>query len=99
MVSLIDGHVHFWDLGADKRPWLRGNGGPDALRYGDYAAIRRDYLPRDYLVDAAPHDVVGLVYLKAMWDAADPVGETVWLSGIRHALSILMVIVAQTKLD
>jgi predicted TIM-barrel fold metal-dependent hydrolase len=73
----------------------------DALKMvaHDKTTIRRDYLLKDYLVDAAPHHVVGPFDVEAMRDAADFTGETVWLSGICDALSIPMVFVAQAKLD
>ena len=40
-----------------EHPWLSAEAG-ERGGLGDLDAIRRDYLPADYLVDAAGHDVV-----------------------------------------
>jgi predicted TIM-barrel fold metal-dependent hydrolase len=49
---IVDAHQHFWDIDTNYHPWLRDEP-PIALRYGDYRAIRRRYLPDDYFADAA----------------------------------------------
>lgn len=72
---IIDCHQHFWDLERNYYPWLC-----DAVsvhfRYGDYAAIKRNYFPPDYLRDAGANRVVKTVHEEAWWNPADPVGET-----------------------
>jgi len=53
--ATIDAHHHLWDLRRHRYPWLQ-----DAVRpthFGDYAAIRRDYLIDDYLADIAGQNV------------------------------------------
>jgi predicted TIM-barrel fold metal-dependent hydrolase len=53
---IVDAHQHFWDPIANDHPWLR----PDVVipfRYGDYSAIKRRYLPADYVADAIGHRV------------------------------------------
>ncbi|MBM3630158.1 MAG: hypothetical protein FJX21_20400, partial [Alphaproteobacteria bacterium] len=50
-IGILDAHQHFWDPIANPIPWLREQP-PIAFRYGDYAALRRPYLPPDYLADA-----------------------------------------------
>ena len=91
-LPIIDAHHHFWDLGLGKHPWLDGRHVIGGFRYGDYAAIRRNYLLEDYRRDAAGHDVVKTIHMETEWDPADPVGETDWLSryhdktGFPHAL-------------
>jgi predicted TIM-barrel fold metal-dependent hydrolase len=77
-LPIIDAHQHFWDLGLHKHPWLDGEH-PVPFRYGDYSAIRRDYLPADYASNSANFDVVKTVHMEAEWDPADPVAETAWL--------------------
>jgi hypothetical protein len=47
---IVDAHQHFWDPIANDHPWLR----PDVVipfRYGGYSAIKRRYLPADYLAE------------------------------------------------
>ena len=47
---IVDAHQHFWDPIANDHPWLRPDA-PIAFRYGDYSAIKRRYLPTDYLAE------------------------------------------------
>jgi predicted TIM-barrel fold metal-dependent hydrolase len=76
---IIDAHIHLWDLGMDRHPWLRPTGGAiQAL--GGLDAIRRNYLVEDYLRDVARQDVVASVHIEAAWDRADdPLAEIEWL--------------------
>jgi predicted TIM-barrel fold metal-dependent hydrolase len=77
-MPIIDAHQHFWDLSLGRHPWLGGEH-QVPFRYGDYSAIRRDYLPDDYARDSANFDVVKTVHMEAEWDPADPLAETAWL--------------------
>jgi predicted TIM-barrel fold metal-dependent hydrolase len=76
---IIDAHIHLWDLGMDRHPWLRPTGGAiQAL--GDLAPIRRNYLVDDYRRDATNQNVVASVHIEAAWDRADdPLAEIEWL--------------------
>jgi predicted TIM-barrel fold metal-dependent hydrolase len=76
---IIDAHIHLWDLGMDRHPWLRPTGGAiQAL--GGLDAIRRDYLVDDYRRDVANQNVVAAVHVEAAWDRADdPLAEIRWL--------------------
>jgi predicted TIM-barrel fold metal-dependent hydrolase len=76
---IIDAHIHLWDLGMDRHPWLRPTGGAiQAL--GDLAPIRRNYLVDDYRRDAVNQNVVASVHIEAAWDRADdPLAEVEWL--------------------
>ncbi|MDA0341842.1 MAG: amidohydrolase family protein [Proteobacteria bacterium] len=91
-LPIIDAHHHFWDLSLAKHPWLDGRRVIKNFRYGDYAAIRKDYLLEDYRRDCAGHDVVKTVYVETEWDPSDPVGETAWVqryhdrTGFPHAV-------------
>jgi predicted TIM-barrel fold metal-dependent hydrolase len=97
-IPVVDAHHHFWDLEHNYHPWLCDEP-PIPFRYGDYRAIRTNYLPQDYARDSAAFDVVASVYVETEWDPADPTGETRWIEGIadRHGLS--MAVVAQAWLD
>jgi len=95
---IVDAHQHFWDIDANYHPWLRDE--PlIPFRYGDYSAIRRRYLPQDYLADVAPHQVVKTVYVEAEWDPADPIGETRYISKLREQTGFPTAMVAQAWLD
>jgi predicted TIM-barrel fold metal-dependent hydrolase len=95
---IVDAHQHFWDPRANYHPWLC-DPEPIAFRYGDYTALRRPYLPADYLADAAGHDVVKTVYVETEWDPRDPLGETAWVERLRRETALPTVMVAQAWLD
>ncbi len=97
-LQIVDAHHHFWDIARNYHPWLRDEP-MIAFRYGDYAAIRRDYLPADYLADTRRYEVLGSVYVEAEWDPTDPLGETRWIHEIAHATGLPGAVVAQAWLD
>jgi predicted TIM-barrel fold metal-dependent hydrolase len=76
---IVDAHHHLWNLRAVRYPWLTNEIEPNFM-FGDYAELRRDYLPIDYLQDSAGQRVVGTVHCEAEADRADPVAETRWLA-------------------
>ena len=95
---IVDAHQHFWDPAANYHPWLRDEP-PIPFRYGDYAAIRRRYLPPDYLAEVAPCRIAGTVYVETEWDPRDPVGETLYVENLRREFGLPTVSVAQAWLD
>jgi predicted TIM-barrel fold metal-dependent hydrolase len=97
-LPIVDAHHHFWDLSLGKHPWLLREPWIH-MRYGDYAAIRRDYLPADYLRDAAGLDVVKTVYVETEWDPDDPAGEVAWVRQLMAAHRHPAAMVAQAWLD
>jgi len=97
-LPIVDAHQHFWDLDRNYLPWLCDQP-PIPFRYGDYGALRRSYLPADYLRDAAGHEVVGTVHVEAEWNPDDPVGETRWLQEIIAESGFPSAMVAQARLD
>ena len=96
-MQIIDAHHHVWDLAANYHPWLSDR--TVQFRYGDYTAIRRDYLPAYYLEDTAGFDVIGSVYVEAEWDPRDPLGEVEWVAEQREVYRLPSVMVAQAWLD
>ena len=97
---IVDAHHHFWDLGRNRHPWLCDEP-PIAFRYGDYAALRRNYLKADYLRDAAAAsvEVQGTVYVETEWDAADPRGEMRYVESLIRDTGLPTVAVGHTRLD
>jgi predicted TIM-barrel fold metal-dependent hydrolase len=81
VIPIIDAHHHIWDLEANRHPWLQDEP-PIPFRYGDYRALRRNYLPADFRRDAARQNVVATVYMEAEHDPADPLHETRWVHDI-----------------
>ena len=95
---VVDAHAHFWDPIANDHPWLR----PDVmipLRYGDYSAIKRPYLPNDYRKDAAGHAVCETVYVETEWDPNTPLDETRYASGLSTRYRLPNAIVGQAWLN
>jgi len=81
MLPIIDAHHHIWDLAVNRYPWLQDEP-PIPFRYGDYRAMRRNYMPADFRRDSARQNVVASVYMEAEHDPADPLKETRWIHDI-----------------
>ena len=92
-VTLIDAHHHLWDLSRRKHPNLIGEPRDDFFM-GDDSGLRRDYLPQNYLRDAAEHNVLATVHCEAEWDRTDQVGETRWITEINRQYGFPTAIVA-----
>lgn len=97
-MQIIDAHQHFWDLDRNYLPWLRDEP-PIRFRYGDYKALKRNYLPLDYRADSRDFHVLGTVSVEAEWDPADPLGEVAWVEGLAKSSGLPSVMVAQAWLD
>lgn len=85
-MKIIDAHHHLWRLsgGPLRYPWLQDEK-PHEFFLGDYAPLRKDYLPADYRRDAAGHDVVATVHVEAECSREQQVAETRWLSELHAA--------------
>ncbi len=83
-LPIIDAHHHFWDLSLGRQPWLCREP-PIPFRYGDYSAIRRNFLLDDYKRVATGHDIVASVTMEAEWDEAHQVAETEWMATLHAA--------------
>jgi len=97
-LPVVDAHHHFWDLSLGKHPWLLREPWIH-MRYGDYASIRADYMPRHYLEDAHGVQVVKSVYVEAEWDPDDPIGEVTWIKRVMQRDGYPHAVVAQAWLD
>lgn len=88
-LPVVDAHHHLWRLsgGPLYYPWLQDRQ-PHEFFLGDYAALKRDYLPSDYRRDAAEHRIVKTVHVEAECRRDQQVAETRWLSELhkRHGL-------------
>jgi predicted TIM-barrel fold metal-dependent hydrolase len=83
ITRIIDAHHHLWDLDLNYYPWLSDRVGP--RMYGDYAAIRKDYLLDDFKADIGSLPVVASVHVQAEHDHTDPLRETRWLQSVADA--------------
>lgn len=71
---IIDAHHHVWDTRRNYHPCLRDEP-MIPFRYGDYSAIRRDFLPEDYQRASAGHRIVGTITVEAEWREDDLAAE------------------------
>jgi len=87
--DLVDAHHHFWEPAEGRQPWLRP-GVRIPFRYGDYEAIKRDYLPDDLRADAATAGMrlVGCVTMETEWDDEDPLGEIDHIESVRERFGL-----------
>ncbi|MBW8814011.1 MAG: amidohydrolase family protein [Caulobacterales bacterium] len=94
----VDAHVHLWELGRLRYPWLTppfSDAGPN----GSVEAIAHDYGLDDYLADAANWNVAGLVHVEAGADPRDALAETEWLEGLAGQRGLPSGLVAFAALD
>ena len=98
-LSLIDAHMHLWDLTRIRYPWLTPPL-PVGIT-GDVTAIARQYLLDDYLHDAAAGGVriEKLVHIEAGAHPEDALAETRWLQGLCEARGYPQAIVAHAQLE
>lgn len=96
-VTLIDAHHHLWDLCRYRYPKF-SEFDPDFF-LGDYSALKHDYLPPDYLRDAAGHNVLTTVHCEAEMDRSLQVEETRWLTEINARYGFPGAIVAHAWFD
>ena len=86
--DLIDSHHHLFDLDAVYYPWLCDR--PESgFLLGDYKAIKKNYLPEDYLLDADDLRPLKTVHVEAEADHAHPLAETQWLEKVMKKHPIL----------
>lgn len=91
-IPIVDCHQHFWRLDRHYYPWL-SDPEPVHFRYGDYAVIRRDYMPPDYRRDTGKYRVAKTVHEEAWADPKDPVAETRFVGTVaaQHGLPSALV--------
>jgi predicted TIM-barrel fold metal-dependent hydrolase len=81
-IPIVDAHHHLWDLNNEhtKYSWLMVTEG-EAF-FGDYVAIRKNYLLEDYIKDAQNQNIIKSVHVQAEHDDDKPVNETAWLQSL-----------------
>lgn len=97
-MQIIDAHQHFWDIDQNYLPWLKDEP-PIRFRYGDYSALKRNYLPADYRRDSAGFEIASTVFVETEWDPRDPAGEVRWVEELQRREGLPSAMVAQAWLD
>ncbi len=77
-MTIIDAHHHIWRHA--HTPWLNGPALPRI--FGDYEALRRDYLAQDFIDDVVPLGVVASVYIQVNVGPGDEVDEIEWVASV-----------------
>lgn len=94
---IVDPHHHLWDLSLDKHPWLKpSDGSVQAL--GGLEDLKRSYLVEDYRRDSRNQPVVATVHIEALWDPAEPLGETRWLETLDKSAGVAARYIAHAPL-
>lgn len=97
-IPIIDAHHHFWDPDRNYHPWLRDEP-MIPFRYGNYASIRKLFMPEDYRKAHAPLNVVASVTMEGEWDEATPVAESTWITEVAQTEGTPAAHVARAFLD
>ncbi len=98
-LTLVDAHMHLWDLGRIRYPWLTPPL-PVGIT-GDVSPIARTYLLDEYLRDAEEGGVrvPKVVHIEAGANPADALAETRWLQQLAEARGLPQAIVAHAELE
>lgn len=84
-LRILDAHHHFWDLTSDGRwPWIAEDV-DEHFFLGDYAAMRRTFMPAEYGAATAGWAVIGTVHCEAERARDEQVDESVWLTRLHEA--------------
>ena len=94
---IIDAHHHLWDLDRIHYPWLTDEIVPDFL-FGDYAKIRKTYLPEDMRRQMHGWNVEMTVHVEAERADGAQLQETVWLSEMHERFRLPNAIVGHVWL-
>lgn len=97
-LKIVDAHHHFWDPTKNYHPWLCDEP-MIPFRYGDYSAIRKPFMPRDYFQAARGHKIVKTVTMEGEWNPEDPLGESLWMQTVADEFGFPHAHVAQAWLD
>jgi predicted TIM-barrel fold metal-dependent hydrolase len=91
---IVDAHHHIWRL--DAVPWLAGP--PQPRIFGEYAALRRDYLIDEYLAEALPQGVTQSVYVQINVAPGEEEAEIAWVQSVADAHGFPQAIVGYADL-
>lgn len=84
-LRIVDAHHHFWDLEGDGHwPWIQDEYN-EQFFLGDYNAMRRTFLPREYVAETAGWNILGTVHCEAERSRAEQVAEDDFLQQLSDA--------------
>lgn len=83
-LRIVDAHHHFWDLeGGGHYPWLQDEY-DEKFFLGDYHAMCRTFLPREYQRATQGWNVLGTIHCEAERSRAEQVAEDEFLQGLHE---------------
>ena len=85
---LVDTHLHLWDLGRLRYPWLAG-----------VPLLNRNHLIEDYRRACGPVPVAKMVFLQCECDSAQSLAEADWVTEVARVDPRIRGIVAQAPLE
>jgi predicted TIM-barrel fold metal-dependent hydrolase len=96
--AIVDSHHHLWDLSRIDYPWLGEQYDASAFILGEYYALCRDFLPRDFREAWGGMPVVASVHIEAECARSQALAETRWLHEQAAASGLPSVVVAHVDL-
>jgi predicted TIM-barrel fold metal-dependent hydrolase len=92
---LIDAHHHIWEL--KRIPWLAGPIQPRI--FGEYSALKRDYMADEFRRDLDRHGITKSVYIQINVNPGDEVEEVEWVQREGERNNVAQGIVAYANLS
>lgn len=86
--NIVDSHVHFWNPGQLRYPWL-----------DDLAALNRAILPTDFAKASGSTDVSKFIFVESGCDSSQSLAEVVWTIGLAQTETRLKGIIAHAPLE
>ncbi len=86
--AIVDSHIHFWDPGHLRYPWLAGA-----------PAINKAHLPADLSRAAAGVELRGIVFVECDLHPGDRLAEVAWVGELAQAEPRIQAIVAAAALE
>jgi predicted TIM-barrel fold metal-dependent hydrolase len=97
MPTIVDAHIHLWDLEALTYPWLTTQ--YDGTTFlGPYRKICRNYLIPNLRADAEGLPLEGAVHINAAVGHPDPVDESKWVQAQADQHGLQLAIIAGADL-
>lgn len=97
-MMLIDSHHHLWDFRQIRYPWLQEPPYEDR-GWGDWSALRHDYLLDDYLADAKNANIAASVHVQAGCHPHEALNETAWIQALAADHPVPSAVVAYVDLS
>lgn len=84
--AILDCHQHFFDARRFRYPVFETRSAGFEALVGDYSALPRVYLPKDYARDAEELNIVQTIWAEFISD--DPIGEVRWANELAKATGL-----------